>query len=349
MRLLVLGGTQFVGRAVVEAAVGRGWEVTVLNRGSVEPPPGVRALVGDRTTEGGLSASAEGTWDAVVDTWAKEPSAVQRAARSLRGRVGRYVYVSSLSVYAWAPPAGYDESAPVVEGARPDAGLTDYAKDKRGGELAVLESFGAEHSVFARAGLILGPYENVGRLPWWLTRIARGGDVLAPGPRELAVQYIDVRDLAGWVLGAVEREVSGPVNLVSPQGHATMGGLLEACVSVTASTPASTSASTSASDSGSTPASPATLRWTAPETVLAAGIQPWTELPVWVPPASDMHDALHSADVSLALRTGLACRPVTETVADTWAWLRTLGGEVPRRPNLTIGVEPEVEERVLKG
>jgi len=347
MRLLVLGGTQFVGRAVVEAAVERGWEVSVFNRGSGQGVPGVRALVGDRTVEGGLSALERGEWDAVVDTWAREPKAVQGAARLLRGRVGRYVYVSSLSVYAWAPDAGYSESAAVVEGARADAGLTDYARDKRGGELAVLESFGAENSVLARAGLILGPHENVGRLPWWLARIARGGEVLAPGPRELALQYIDARDLAGWVLGAVERGVSGPVNLVSPQGHASMGELLGACVSVTGA--GSSGGSLGHSPAESSGHSPAVLRWTDPETVLAAGIQPWTELPVWVPPGSDMHDALHSADVSLALSTGLVCRPVRETVADTWAWLQSLGGEVPRRPDLTIGVEPEVEERVLKG
>ncbi|WP_416967038.1 NAD-dependent epimerase/dehydratase family protein [Streptomyces sp. 4F14] len=328
MKLLVLGGTQFVGRAVVEAALARGWEVDVFNRGSAGVPDGVRALAGDRTVAGGLSALATGTWDAVVDTWAREPRAVQDTARLLRGRAGRYAYVSTLSVYAWAPPAGYDEGARVVEG-DPGAGLTDYARDKRGGELAVLESFGAEASVFARAGLILGPYENIGRLPWWLARIARGGAVLAPGPRELALQYIDARDLAAWVLGAVEGGVSGPANLVSPQGHATMGRLLDACVSVTGSS--------------------AELRWTDPERIVAAGIKPWTELPVWVPPGTDMHDALHAADVSRAVGTGLVCRPVEETVADTWAWLETLGGEVPRRPDLTIGVTEEVEARVLAG
>ncbi|MDX3381125.1 reductase [Streptomyces niveiscabiei] len=328
MRLLVLGGTQFVGRAVVEAAVARGWEVTVFNRGSAGAVAGVEQLVGDRTVDGGLAALGGGTWDAVVDTWAREPRAVRSVARLLRGRVGRYAYVSSLSVYEWAPPAGYDESARVVEG-DPGAGLTEYARDKRGGELAVLEAFGAEACLFARAGLILGPYENVGRLPWWLARIARGGPVLAPGPRELALQYIDARDLAGWVLGAVEGGVAGPVNLVTPQGHSTMGRLLDACVTVTASS--------------------ADLRWTDPETILAAGIKPWTELPVWVPPGSDMHDALHAADVSAAVGTGLVCRPVEETVADTWTWLRSLGGEVPRRPDLTIGVPEEVEARVLAG
>src|SRR6266700_2259999 len=133
MRLLALGGTEFAGRAVVEAAPGRGWDVTVLNRGRHEPPAGVRALQGDRTAPGGLAALAEGEWDAVVDTWSAAPRAVHEAARLLAGRVRRYVYVSSCSVYDWAPPAGYTEDAALVEGAEPDADKTDYARDKRGG------------------------------------------------------------------------------------------------------------------------------------------------------------------------------------------------------------------------
>ncbi|MFD5050549.1 SDR family oxidoreductase [Streptomyces tendae] len=328
MRLLVLGGTEFVGRAVVEAALGRGWEVTVLHRGRHAPPPGVQALHGDRTAPDGLDALAEGTWDAVVDTWSAAPRAVRDAARLLRGRAGRYVYVSSCSVYAWAPPAGYAEDAPLVEGASADAGQMDYARDKRGAELALLDAFGADRSLLVRAGLILGPLENVGRLPWWLNRMARGGPVLAPGPRDLPLQYIDVRDLADWMLGALERELSGPYNLASPPGHTTMGGLLEACAAVTGGT--------------------AELRWTAPETVLAAGIEPWGQLPVWTPPGSDLHDALQGADVSSALATGLVCRPVGDTVADTWAWLRTLGGTAPQRPDRPpVGLDPQAEAKAL--
>ncbi|MFJ2156339.1 SDR family oxidoreductase [Streptomyces sp. NPDC087856] len=328
MRLLVLGGTEFVGRAVVEAALGRGWEVTVLNRGRHEPPAGVRALRGDRTAPDGLTALASGEWDAVVDTWSAAPRAVDDAARLLADRVGRYVYVSSCSVYAWAPPSGYGEDAPLVEGASPDADKTDYARDKRGGELAALGAFGAERSVFARAGLILGPYENIGRLPWWLGRVARGGPVLAPGPRELALQYVDVRDLAEWLLGAVERELSGAYNVISPQGHATMGSLLDACVRVTGGA--------------------ASLRWTSAEVVLGAGIEPWTQLPVWVPAGSDEYDALHSADVSSAVGAGLRCRAVEDTVRDTWEWLRGVGGVAPQRADRpVVGLDPAVEAKVL--
>ncbi|MFJ8590184.1 SDR family oxidoreductase [Streptomyces sp. NPDC093598] len=330
MRLLMLGGTEFAGRAVVEAALGRGWEVTVFHRGRHDAPPGVRSLLGDRTAPGGLAALADdpGEWDVVVDTWSAAPRAVRDTARLLRGRADRYVYVSSCSVYAWAPAAGYDEDAPLVEGASADAEQTAYAQDKRGGELAVLDAFGADRSALVRSGLILGPYENVGRLPWWLGRTARGGPVLAPGPRELPLQYVDVRDLAEWILHAAERELSGPFNLMSPQGHATMGELLDACVRVTGGA--------------------AELRWTEPDVILQAGIEPWTELPVWVPPGSDLHDALHSADVSRAVGAGLVCRPVEETVADTWRWLQDIGGTAPQRPDRTRkGLAPEVEARVL--
>lgn len=330
MRLLVLGGTEFAGRAVVEAALGRGWEVTVFNRGRHGLPSGVRALQGDRTAPDGLTALAEGEWDAVVDTWSAAPRAVRDAARLLRGRAARYVYVSSCSVYAWPAPAGYDESAPVVEGAEPDAGQTDYTRDKRGAEIAAVEAFGADRSVLVRAGLILGPYENVGRLPWWLGRMARGGAVLAPGPRELPLQYVDVRDMAEWILGSVERELSGPYNMISPQGHATMGSLLDACVQVTGAA--------------------VQLRWTEAKVILEAGIEPWTQLPVWVPAGSDMHDHLHSADVSRAVATGLTCRPVEETVADTWRWLQDIGGTAPMRADRTPkGLDPEVESKVLRG
>ncbi|GLW51060.1 reductase [Streptomyces sp. NBRC 14336] len=324
MRLLVLGGTEFVGRAVVEAALGRGWEVTVFHRGRHQAPDGAKALHGDRTAEGGLAAlEGDAAWDAVVDTWSGAPGAVRDTARLLRDRVGRYVYVSSCSVYAWAPPAGYTEDAPVVAAAG-----DGYAEDKRGGELAVLDAFGPERSVLARAGLIIGRYENVGRLPWWLDRMARGGPVLAPGPRDLPLQYIDVRDLADWLLLAAEGDFGGPYNLISPSGHATMGTLLEACAAVAGGT--------------------ADLCWTDPDLILKYGIEPWTQLPVWVPPGSDLHDALHSADVSRALATGLRCRPVEETVADAWAWLRSLGGVAPLRPDRAgKGVDPEVEARVL--
>ncbi|MFF2660407.1 NAD-dependent epimerase/dehydratase family protein [Kitasatospora sp. NPDC058032] len=327
MRLLLLGGTEFVGRAVAEAALERGWEVTVFHRGTHAAPPGARVLHGDRTVEGGLAALAEGEWDAVVDTWSAAPSAVRDSARLLAGRAGRYAYVSSRSVYGYPTPVGTDESAPPVAGS-PDDGEVPYAESKRGGELAALDAFG-DRALLVRAGLIVGRYENIGRLPWWLNRIARGGPVLAPGPRDLALQFIDVRDLADWTLDALAAGLGGPYDLVAPPGHSSMGELLEACAAVTGSD--------------------AELRWTAPEAIAAAGIEPWTQLPFWVPPG-EFHDSMHGAAATKALAAGLRCRPTAETVADTWAWLRSIGGVAPRRPDRpAVGLDPRTEAAALAG
>jgi nucleoside-diphosphate-sugar epimerase len=325
MRLLMLGGTEFVGRAITEEALARGWDVTVFHRGRHEPPQGVASLRGDRTAEGGLKALEDGEWDAVVDTWSGAPFVVRETARLLDGRVARYVYISSRSVYRYPEPSGLGEEAEVVDGS-PDDGEVDYAAAKRGGELAALDVYG-DNALLVRAGLILGPYENVGRLPWWLSRMARGGDVLAPGPRDAGLQYIDVRDLAIWTLDAVEHGLGGPYDLVSPPGHTTMGELLQACTDVTGSS--------------------ANLVWTAPETILEAGIEPWTDLPAWLPPGED-YDTLHQGNVGKALAAGLRCRAVQETVADTWAWLQSIGGTAPQRPDRPVlGLPPEKEDEVL--
>ncbi|MGV9879908.1 NAD-dependent epimerase/dehydratase family protein [Streptomyces sp. NPDC003006] len=327
MRLLILGGTEFVGRAVTEAALARGWEVTVFHRGRHAAPEGVRAIHGDRTAEGGLAGLAEGEWDVVVDTWSAAPHVVRDSARLLAGRAGRYVYVSSGSVYRYPGEAGSDESFPVVDG-DPDAEATAYAEDKRGGELAAIAGFGAERTVLARAGLILGPYENIGRLPWWLNRVARGGPVLAPGPRDLEIQYVDVRDLAEWVLDAAVAELHGAYNLVSPMGQITMGELLDACVEVAGGNDVS-------------------LRWTAPEVVLEAGIEQWMELPVWLAPG-ELHDTMHRTSSEKAVAAGLGTRPVAATVRDTWEWLQSIGGTPPQRPDRpVVGLAPEKEAKAL--
>ncbi|MGP4026228.1 NAD-dependent epimerase/dehydratase family protein [Actinomadura sp. 3N407] len=327
MKLLMLGGTEFVGRAVTEDALARGWDVTVFHRGRHEPPQGVESLHGDRTAEDGLKALTGGEWDAVVDTWSGAPSAVRDAARLLDGRVARYAYVSSRSVYRFPTAAGLDETAAVVDGS-PDDGEVDYAAAKRGGELAAADVFG-DRALLVRAGLIIGPYENIGRLPWWLTRIAQGGEVLAPGPHDAGLQYIDARDLAKWTLEAIEKGIGGPFNLVSPPGHTTMRELLEACIQTTGSD--------------------AELVWKAPETILEAGIQPWTDLPIWLPPG-DAYDTMHRANVDRALATGLRCRPVEETAADTWDWLRSIGGQAPQRPDRpVVGLASDKEAEVLRG
>jgi 2'-hydroxyisoflavone reductase len=325
MRLLMLGGTHHVGRAVVETAVARGDDVTTLNRGMTgHDRPGVRALRADRTDPAALRAAlgAE-SWDAVIDTWSGAPRVVADSAALLSGRAGHYGYVSSRSVYRWPLPPGGDESTPVVDGDPGSADEADYAAAKRGGELAALAAFG-DRALLARAGLVLGPYEIVGRMPWWLRRLEQGGDVLAPGPPERPLQYIDCRDLAAWMLLAAERGLGGAFNTVSRPGHATMSSLLEAAREVTGSV--------------------ASLVWVTPEVIEEAGIQPWTELPVWLPPGGE-YAGLHDGDVSAAYAAGLTCRPVGETIADTWRWLREEGYPPPGR--IEHGLSPEVERRVL--
>ncbi|MGY3679827.1 NAD-dependent epimerase/dehydratase family protein [Streptomyces sp. TE33382] len=328
MKVLMLGGTEFVGRAVTEAALARDWEVTVFHRGHHAPPPGVSALTGDRTGgAGGLAALSEGSWDLVVDTWSGAPSAVRDAARTLTGRAGHYTYVSSRSVYEYPAPAGLGEDGPPVSGASPDAGGdVPYALAKRGGELAALDAFG-DRALLARAGLIIGPGENIGRLPWWLGRTARGGPVIAPGPRDAALQYIDARDLASWLLDAAASGLNGAYNTVSRPGHSTMGELLDSCVRVTGSI--------------------AELRWTDPGKLLAAGVEPWSDLPMWLP-AGELHDTLYEGGHTKAYAAGLRCRPVGETVADTWTWLCGRGGVAPQRPDRPpVGLDPQVEEKLL--
>ncbi len=329
MRLLVLGGTQFVGHAAVAEGLARGWDVTVANRGLSGPTPaGARAVTLDRRQLGAFDDLAAEHFDVVLDTWSQAPMVVRDAARALASSTDRWVYVSSRSVYSWPIPPHGDETTAVVE-ADPDADATDYAADKRGAELALERELGAERVVHVRAGLILGPRENVGRLPWWLRRIARGGDVLAPGPEDLGIQYVDARDLVRLALdaGAVGR--SGPVDTVSPAGGTTMGGLLRACVDVTGSS--------------------ARLVWTPPEFVLDQGIEPWGELPVWMPPGDVELYALHTCDVSRALDWGLRIRPLHETVADTWAWVRSVdgSGEAPE-PRPGIGLDPDKEAAALE-
>ncbi|MDQ6607211.1 MAG: NAD-dependent epimerase/dehydratase family protein [Actinomycetota bacterium] len=311
MRLLVLGGSEFVGRALVGEGLARGWRVTTFNRGRGWAQPGVERLLGDRGNPRDLAQLADREWDLVADTWSGAPRAVSDSAAALAEGAGRYVYISSGSVYAHPLVLGADESAPTVP-ASPRAEDGDYAELKRGAELAVEEVFG-KWGLLARPGLILGPYENVGRLPWWLSRMALGGEILAPGPPSLPLQYIDARDLAAFVLNAAVAGRGGAYNVVSRRGHATMGSLLEAC---------------RASAGGNGPR----LTWVDPDAVLAAGVEPWSELPIWIPPGHE-YAALHAASVERAYADGLRCRPVAETVADTWSWLGKLSppGVAPLR------------------
>lgn len=326
MRLLVLGGTDFVGWAVAEEGVARGWDVTTLSRGTHAPPPGTRALVGDRREQDGLGVLGTESWDIIVDTWSWEPSVVRDTVQLLADRVGRYAYISSISVQSWPKDALADESWPTVEASADDTGFADYARAKRGSEIAVEAKLG-DRSLILRPGLILGPRENIGRLPWWLTRMALGGDVLAPAPAAASFQYIDARDLARFTLDGLENGLSGSYSVVNEADTTTMGQLLDAARSITGDR--------------------ATLRWVSAQAILDAGIEPWTDLPIWVPLGAD-HDAMHRSSVSRALAAGLAVRPLEQTVADTWSWLQSIGGTAPQRPDRPApGLDPERERAVL--
>jgi nucleoside-diphosphate-sugar epimerase len=311
--LLVLGGSAFVGPAIVAEALATGWEVATFHRGITgRRHPDVLSLIGDRLDPASLTQLADRDWDQVVDTWAGAPRAVRDSARVLRARAGRYAYISSESVYAPPPPLGATESAATVP-ADPNASDGEYPELKRGAEIA-LEDALPGRVLLARAGTILGPHENVGRLTWWLARMARGGEILCPGPPDLGIQYVDARDLARFVIRAAGAGMTGPVNVVSRRGHATMGSLLAAC-----------HATAGADD--------AALTWVDPATIAAAGIEPWTELPIWLPPDHE-YAGMHDANVDRAHRAGLTCRSVGETVLDTWHWLSTLNGPAPVRAGL---------------
>ncbi|HUC59952.1 MAG TPA: NAD-dependent epimerase/dehydratase family protein [Streptosporangiaceae bacterium] len=327
MRLLVLGGTHHVGRAVVEEALARGDEVITINRGvSGVQVPGAEARHADRTDPEQLRAAlGSDDWDAVIDTWSQAPRVVRDSAEVLADRTGHYGYVSSRSVYAWPIPSGADESAPVVEADADSEESADYAAAKMGGELAVGRYFSGR-SVMARAGLILGPYEGVGRMPWWLRRIERGGDVLAPGPRDFPLQYIDCRDLGRWMLHAADAGISGAFNTVSRPGQATMESLLTAAIAAVGSD--------------------ARLVWASPSVLDAAGVEGWTELPIWISPEGE-GIALHDGNVDAVYAAGLVCRPVEETVSDTWRWLRAEGDPAVRPGRPAHGIDPEKERKIL--
>ncbi len=322
----MLGGTRFVGRAVVAEALARGDTVTAVHRGVTGSlPAGVREVRADRTDTVALAAALAplGPWDAVVDTWAGAPAVATAAAALLAGRAPRYGYVSTTKVDRWGEHV--DEASPLVDG-DPHAPGGDYAAQKRGAELGVLRSFPG--AVLARAGLVLGPYEDIGRLPWWLDRVARGGHVVAPGRPGRPLQHVDARDLARWLLAALDGGVEGPVDVASRSGHATTQDLLGACLAATGSR--------------------AELVWVPEADLAAAGAEPWTHLPCWVPEGGEWAGFLEG-DTSRAAALGLRCRPVGETVADTWAWVRREGLPAQRPDRPVHGLPPDVEARLLAG
>jgi nucleoside-diphosphate-sugar epimerase len=320
MRTLVIGGTVFLGRAVVEAALARGDEVTYFHRGRHGRGlhPGAREVLGDRASD--LDRLPEQDWDAVVDTCGFDAAAVGAAARALAERAAHYAFVSSASVYRDWPAAPVDEDSAVFT-----SDVADYGPQKAAAERAA-EAAMPGRVLHVRAGVIVGPHENIGRLPYWLARMERGGDVLAPGPAEAGVQLVDARDLARWILAMGARGAAGAFNAVAPRGWTTWGMLLETCRAV---------------------AGPAArLRWVDGGQVAGALEDPWSELPLWPAPVPEAA-AVFAVDAARAAAAGLEIRPLEATVADTWAWLRAGGEPAAWRSELRAKGLPAARERTL--
>jgi 2'-hydroxyisoflavone reductase len=331
MRLLIIGGTSFVGRTIVGDALGRGHEVTTFNRGLTgKDVDGVEALRGDRTTDEGVRPLAGREFDAVVDPGGLVPAHVLRTARAVVGSAPFYAFVSTTAVYrSWAT-AAVDESHETWPGvADQDGDPADFQNlpaHKRGCELAVEQTFGANDSLVVRAGSIVGPHDNLGQLPWWLTRTAQGGRLIAPGDPARALQLIDVRDLSAFVLDQVEARAGGRHNAVPDGPNTTMGELVDTCALATGAG--------------------ATAVWVDEGFLFSQGVQPWAELPYWIPDTPDTAGFWAVSGAS-AKAAGLRTRLVGDSVRDTWAWLRS-GGEVQRSPGLPpFGLAEEKEQQVL--
>jgi 2'-hydroxyisoflavone reductase len=306
MKLLVIGGTRFLGRHFVESALAAGHELTLLNRGRSNAS--LFADVEQRTADrnGDFAVLDHGQWDAVLDFCAYVPRHVRSLTDKLGERAERYLLVSSVSVYASLARPGPDEDAPVAMLADPGTETVDG--DTYGGLKALCEQ--ALHAAWpgralvARPGLIVGPWDPTGRFTWWVRRIAAGDDVLAPGDPNGRVQFIDARDAAAWVLQQTEAKVTGTFNLAGPARPVSMGDLLE------------TTRQTLRPD--------ARLHRAGEDFLLAEGVQPWSQMPLWVP---QTEAGLNEVDIARALQSGLVTRPVAQIVADTAAWAAAHDGE----------------------
>jgi 2'-hydroxyisoflavone reductase len=324
MRVLILGGTAFLGRAVARHARDAGHDVTCAARGlSGSVPDGVRLVGVDRDSPAGLSALDGQRFDAVVDL-ARRPSHVRRALAELGDRVGHWTFVSTASVYAdEATPGQRAGSAPLLPAAPPevdDADGEQYGPCKVAGEEAVASS--GVPAFVCRAGLIVGPEDPSGRFDYWVARLARGGEVLAPGRPDDPVQWIDVRDLAAWLVLAGETGLTGTYDGIGP------------------SVPRSRFLAGVAEGVGVTPQ----LTWVDQAFLVEQRVQAWMgerSLPMWLPLPD--YAGFMARDVSPALQAGLTTRPLADTARDTLEWLRT-GPDRVRR----VGLAPDDEANVLR-
>lgn len=325
MKILILGGTQFVGRHLAEAALARGHVLTVFNRGTKSAGlfPDAEHLTGDRDGAG-LEVLRGRTWDAVLDTCGYVPRIVRQSAELLAETVFRYVFISTISVYASFETPNQDEGAPLgklAPGSAEERTSETYGPLKVGCEQAVEAAFPGR-ALLIRPGFIVGPYDPTDRFTYWPRRMAAGGDVLAPGTPSQPMQVIDGRDLADWTLGMVEREETGIYNATGPDYLLTLGEVLETCRTV--------------SGSG------ARLRWVSEAFLKANDADSTSLLPFYIPAGAGA-DGLMTASIAKALAQGLTFRPLAETIADTLAWDKTRPVDVP----LKVGMTPEQERELL--
>jgi 2'-hydroxyisoflavone reductase len=324
MRILVLGGTRFVGRAFVEEALAAGHEVTLFNRGRTNPGlfPEVETVIGDRGRD--LGALAGRTWDVTFDSSCYLPRLARASARALVDAAATYVFVSSVSVYADETTPNQDESAPLARIDDPTVeNVTDetYGALKALAEREVVEAFG-RWALILRPGYICGPYDAVDRMPYWLRRVARGGEILAPEGPDFPVQLIDARDLARFALDRAAAGDGGTFNVCAPREPHRFGDLLEAAATVV----------------GQDELRPV---WASAAFLLEHGLDRWEALPWWVPPPEL---ATAAFDASRAFGAGLRARPILDSFRDCWAWDRTQ----PDRPlRAGEGLEPGREAELL--
>lgn len=323
MRILILGGTVFLGRHLVTAAQIRGHTVTLFNRGQHSPDlfPDIEKLRGDR--DGNLDALRGRRWDAAIDTSGYLPRVVRQSADLLKDAVGHYTFVSTMSVYADLSTVGITEASPTEE--LPAHWEETQARELYGPLKAACER--EVHAAFSdaafipRPGLIVGPFDPTNRFTYWPHRIAQGGAVLAPNAPDTQIRFnIDARDLAEWIIRATEAGTAGTYNAQGPAQSLTMGELLDTCRTV------------SGSD--------ARFVWIDEQFLRDAGVKPWMELPLWLPAALN---ALHTARIDPALTAGLTFRPLADTVRDTLAWDKTQPADAPR----PAGLAPEREQELL--
>ena len=333
MKILVLGGTGFLGPHFVEAAHAKGHTLTLFNRGKTNPARfsgdefrDIEQLHGDRKADM-KALRGRRRWDAVLDTSAYVPADVTRSAQLLGQRVDRYLLVSTISVYAKMDTPGQDESAPLVTLADPT--VTEVTGETYGGLKALCEQAAEKEmpgrTTVVRPGLIVGPGDNTDRFTYWPARADRGGEILAPGSAQDPTQFIDVRDLAAFLLHLIEQGTTGTFNADAPSGKLTMGEVLAA--------------------SQRAAGTPSTLTWVPADFLDAQRVSAWQDMPVWIPPAGE-YAGFGRLDTRKAQAAGLSYRPLETTVADTLGYWRSLPPERRARPK--AGLSPQREAEVLK-